>query len=731
MRKSLHHRQLSAIRLWMLATALLFSIGAYPLGLSEIQISSNLGEPIKAQVNLTGVSAAEVFGIKVRLASVDEYRKSGLQYPDTIKFTFNVEDELSMQPVIHIASLQPINEPFIELLLEVSSSARKVSRSYTILLDPPADLPVPPLAGMQPEAVQKTLEIESTQPIAPVTTTIKKPVAIIASMPEKPDRTGIKHRNRHRNQPRRAVSMTAPAIDIPAQSNAKPGARQSSRAPLGGDSLALSMSLSISTSAPDRPSSRKDSKDALQEELIAKEKTLNELKEQIAEMQGVILALQGRLINSAIPTAAAGSGSSATPTAGAAAVPLAQIKPHTVPTIAQQHAEEWITSLIPASIGPTSGMAVLLLSTSGLFWYRKRRREWNGIPFYALNEMPEQPEQPEQPETPGSRADEAEVDLPIGVASIKVPSKPDNNGEHAMPELPATGQTQSANQPKEGANGQVFVNYANPPPTEDSYYSEVDSMIEEAELYAIYGRPNKTIEILNALTSEYPEKVEIWLLLLSIYRDKKFAKQFEAIASKFLLNHGDNEVWKDIQAVGHSIDPDNPNYSGAESNPEMNAALCIKPKRRLLGDILVDMKAISLRDLESNFNRLRDGRIGNFLVARGLITRALLEDALQEQARDTPSESDLPLIGADKPRWISDVLVQMGAVTEHELEHVLANFDPKRFGHCGNYLETCGLITKKQLHAALLQQLTGAIDAKLDLQVEKISDPDDDYIVWV
>ena len=264
-------------------------------------------------------------------------------------------------------------------------------------------------------------------------------------------------------------------------------------------------------------------------------------------------------------------------------------------------------------------------------------------------------------------------------------------------------------------------------------------MIEEAELYAIHGRPNKAIEMLSDIILEYPEKVEAWLLLLSLFGNEKNVRQFESIARKFLSNMGGNDAWKGICGVGRSIDPNNPLYFDADSTHETNAEQSIKlNKRRLLGDILVDMNAISMSDLESSvahFDYLRDGRFGNYLVARGLIKQDQLDEALQQQGKEAATnpptsqinpDTHVPRIQVEKPRPIGDVLVQMGMVTEQELEHALANFDPEQHGPCGAYLVTCELITEGQLYKAMLHQLGGSTTAGLATPAEEPSAEDSD-----
>ncbi len=237
---------------------------------------------------------------------------------------------------------------------------------------------------------------------------------------------------------------------------------------------------------------------------------------------------------------------------------------------------------------------------------------------------------------------------------------------------------------------------------------EIDSMIEEAELYAIHGHLNNAIEILNNIIQHYPERVEVWLLQLSIFRGNP--RQFETIARKFLQTVGKNDAWREIQQVGCCIDPENPLYF----DPDMQTDHVKPENQRTLESVLVGIQALSKEDPEKNlsqFDHLRDGRLGSHLLDKGLIGQHELNEALKLQNKESKKcKPANPLESMVRPRSISDVLIRMGAVTEPELEHVLADFDPKKHGHCGNYLVKSGLIKQKQLHAALLQQLSGVME---------------------
>lgn len=236
--------------------------------------------------------------------------------------------------------------------------------------------------------------------------------------------------------------------------------------------------------------------------------------------------------------------------------------------------------------------------------------------------------------------------------------------------------------------------------------SEIDLMIEDAEQYAIHGRLNKAIGMLNDIVRQYPTRTEVWLLLLSIYRNDKSVHQFEATARRYLKVAANDDCWRLIQEAGRSIDPKNKLYFDSQGQVFLG-----QEKQRLLGRALVDINAISERVLKislAHYDQMKHGKLGNYLLARGLIKPNHLDEALRHQhntVSDMQGETGR-FVNAVKPGWIGDVLVQMGAVTESELSHVLGGFDPKVHGYFGNHLVAIKLISQKQLHIALLQQLS-------------------------
>ena len=118
------------------ASAVILTSSAYAAGLGKLTVMSGLGQPLNAEIELTSVTAEEAKGLVAKLAPVDAFRVANIEFnPALLSLRFAVEQRGSRQ-FIKITSSQPVNEPFVDMLLELSWNSGKMVREYTFLLDP-------------------------------------------------------------------------------------------------------------------------------------------------------------------------------------------------------------------------------------------------------------------------------------------------------------------------------------------------------------------------------------------------------------------------------------------------------------------------------------------------------------------------------------------------------------------------------------------------------------------
>ena len=148
------------------ASALVFS-NAYAAGLGKLTVLSSLGQPLRAEIELTAVSKDEVGALTAKLASAEAYRQANIDFnPALMTLRFSVEQRGDRQ-FIRMTSSQPLNEPFVDMLLELSGPNGRLVREYTFLLDP-ADLRTTQSAQVAPmpvpEAAAPAAQTRAAQP---------------------------------------------------------------------------------------------------------------------------------------------------------------------------------------------------------------------------------------------------------------------------------------------------------------------------------------------------------------------------------------------------------------------------------------------------------------------------------------------------------------------------------------------------------------------------------------
>ena len=157
------------------ACAVLLSPAVQAAGLGKLTVLSSLGQPLRAEIELTSVAADEAAGLVAKLAPADAFRSANIDFnPTLLSLRFAVEQRNGRQ-FIRVTSAQPVNEPFVDMLLELSWNSGRLVREYTFLLDP-ADMrqaqsaqvaaPLEPAARAASPAPAPAQSAQSTPPSA-------------------------------------------------------------------------------------------------------------------------------------------------------------------------------------------------------------------------------------------------------------------------------------------------------------------------------------------------------------------------------------------------------------------------------------------------------------------------------------------------------------------------------------------------------------------------------------
>lgn len=165
------------------ASALLFS-NAYAAGLGKLTVLSGLGQPLRAEIELSTVAKDEAGALVAKLASPEAFRQAGVDYNSTLSsLRFSVEQRGGRQ-FIYVTSAQPLNEPFVDLLLELGGPNGRMVREYTFLLDPP-DMRTAQAAQVAPAPVAEPARTKAVQPaVEPLPAAQSAPVEKPAAAPK-------------------------------------------------------------------------------------------------------------------------------------------------------------------------------------------------------------------------------------------------------------------------------------------------------------------------------------------------------------------------------------------------------------------------------------------------------------------------------------------------------------------------------------------------------------------
>jgi pilus assembly protein FimV len=115
-----------------------FPISAFAVGLGSVNVTSALGEPLNASIELLSMTPAELSSLQAKIDSEAAYVEQGLT-------RLAVHDEIKLRiskdagnNILKLTSNSVIADPVLDLLVVVEWSNGRVSRQYTVLLDPPS-----------------------------------------------------------------------------------------------------------------------------------------------------------------------------------------------------------------------------------------------------------------------------------------------------------------------------------------------------------------------------------------------------------------------------------------------------------------------------------------------------------------------------------------------------------------------------------------------------------------
>ena len=578
---------------------------AYAAGLGKLTVLSSLGQPLRAEIELTAVSPEEAQGLQVKLASTDAFRLANIEFnPALMSLRFEV-DQRNGRQFVRVTSTQPLNEPFVDMLLELSWANGRLVREYTFLLDP-ADLRATQSAQVAPPQPVRP-QVQAT-PAAPVQRQPAQP----AATPPAPKAAAAEYRVRAGDTLGDIARQLKPdevSLDVMlvALYRANPDA-------FIGNNMNRLRSGTILT-VPDSNAIRGTGAGEARGVVVAHAADFNAYRNKLA---GQVAAAEpsraaepsqsaaGRITARVQerPTAASESRdqlklSRATPPATADAG-----RSSTVATEEERIAKE--RELADA----TARVKELERNVSELEELLTVKGEAPGAkPTGELTQTPppvakvEQKTvtttvQPKPAEAPKKRVTEPGlIDtimdnlvyiagglLALLLAAYAIAARRRKTIEDTSESI-ATLEPSTLGAPSETAHSLFAETGGQSVDTSNSVFNssfapsasqldtnEVDP-VAEADVYIAYGRDAQAEEILKEALRTHPERMPVRLKLLEIYAARKDQRAFETQAGEiYSLTKGTGEDWAQAAALGLTIDPLNPLYAGAAGAPTSTPA---------------------------------------------------------------------------------------------------------------------------------------------------------------
>lgn len=582
-----------------LLSALPLTAGA--AGLGKLTVQSAIGQTLRAEVELSA-TAEELASMTARLAPPSAFKQAGVDFASSLSGVRVAVDKRGARPVLVVTSDRAVNEPFLDVLIELNWASGRLVREYTFLLDPadmPRSAPVEPSvvkdvaprtapvvrAAAQPEPAEGAYEVRRGDTLNRIANQYKPAgvsldqmlVALVRANPDAFDNGNI---NRMRAGRILTIPDQAAAENVEPQEARKIVSAQTAdfaayRARLAGsvsdapstvDTGSRAASGRIEPKVDDRAPSAAASSDqvrvsksaagsdgrltALEEEVIAKERALKDANNRLAELERNVRELQQMVEVKSTPMAAAQKGATA-PTA-------AVVEPASVPSPAASAGPAPVDKPVPdlvagaeakAEAKPVPDLVDLASKEPEAKPVAEQPREVPTPPPPAPVPEPE----PAVVEEPGLFADPK---ILVGLGGIALlllgylgfrKYKARELSPEGPPSTTAGMESEPAAASVIGAmgGGQSVDTSASSIQTDfsQSSLSSIDAdegvdPVAEADVYMAYGRDAQAEEILLEALKTEPSRHAIHLKLLEIYAQRKSAKAFETLATELYAQTG-------------------------------------------------------------------------------------------------------------------------------------------------------------------------------------------------
>ena len=131
------------VRLSALALAAAVTLGfatpdALALALGRVNVLSALGEPLRADIEVPEINPEEVASLRATIAPPAVFQAAGMEVSPSLQgVNISLQRRTNGSYFLRLTSDRPVNDPFVDVILEASWASGRVQRDFTLLFDPP------------------------------------------------------------------------------------------------------------------------------------------------------------------------------------------------------------------------------------------------------------------------------------------------------------------------------------------------------------------------------------------------------------------------------------------------------------------------------------------------------------------------------------------------------------------------------------------------------------------
>ncbi len=172
---TMHRWKITALAAAMAAFGL-YTGEASALALGKINVKSALGEPLRAEIEVPQITDAEADTLQVKTASSAVFRTQGMDYSGTASAVrAQLQRRANGTAVIVLTTQRPVNDPFVDYVIDANWNSGQVVRSYTMLFDPPNLRKSEPAVTVAPQL--SAAAAPAARPPTPPVRVIEEPLA--------------------------------------------------------------------------------------------------------------------------------------------------------------------------------------------------------------------------------------------------------------------------------------------------------------------------------------------------------------------------------------------------------------------------------------------------------------------------------------------------------------------------------------------------------------------------